>query len=297
MRDAGVLPLTDRELGPLLDPIRPASPVSNVLGLAVQCVPLPAEGHERDVYFEHDFVATTVSGSGRRWLREGLRWKELSTAPRMVEIYGSGLAVERVRYAGHSGKLLGIELNSSAIGRWLPEGTGRLQFRTRHELFDSAVADLLVMLHEEGVQGCPGGPLYNEGLTLSLLNLLVTRYGSRGASCRSSPRVCRFSPLERQRIQEFIDAELAGDLRIERLASVVDMSPFHFARVFKETWGRSPHAYVIERRLHAACMALAGEGERSIADIASGCGFSSQSHFTESFRRRIGTTPARWRSA
>jgi AraC family transcriptional regulator len=42
---------------------------------------------------------------------------------------------------------------------------------------------------------------------------------------------------------------------------------------------------------------LRHQPERSLADVASGCGFSSQSHFSEVFRRRLGTTPARWRSA
>jgi len=74
------------------------------------------------------------------------------------------------------------------------------------------------------------------------------------------------------------------------------MSPNHFSRVFNATFGQSPHAYVVEQRLEVACGALRQEADRSIAYIASGLGLSSQSHFTEVFRRRIGTTSAWWRS-
>jgi AraC-like DNA-binding protein len=56
------------------------------------------------------------------------------------------------------------------------------------------------------------------------------------------------------------------------------------------------HVYVVERRIDEACRRLRSHRHESIADVALSLGFSSQSHFTEAFRRRTGSTPRAWRT-
>ncbi|MCY1553962.1 Exoenzyme S synthesis regulatory protein ExsA [compost metagenome] len=73
------------------------------------------------------------------------------------------------------------------------------------------------------------------------------------------------------------------------------MSPYLFAKMFKATFGRPPHAFILEQRIEAATRVLRTQRDRPLAEIANAFGFSSQAHFTEAFRRRTGTTPARWR--
>jgi AraC family transcriptional regulator len=107
----------------------------------------------------------------------------------------------------------------------------------------------------------------------------------------------QIAPEPRDRLRAIIEEQLSGDLRIERLAEPFSMSAQHFARTFKSTFGQSPHAFVLERRIEAASRALRTEPNRPVADIASDCGFASQAHFTDLFCRKIGTTPARWRRA
>lgn len=124
-----------------------------------------------------------------------------------------------------------------------------------------------------------------------LLGWLGTRYGA-AVPLRG---IRKFGSRDAGRLRTLIAEQLATDLRIERLAAVVAMSPHHFASTFKATFGQSPHAYVLEQRLDAGCRALRCATDRPLAEIASDCGFASQAHFTEAFRRRIGTTPARWR--
>ena len=91
-----------------------------------------------------------------------------------------------------------------------------------------------------------------------------------------------------------VEARVDQDLRLASLASVAAMSVYHFARRFKETVGMSPHAYVLSRRLDRAQQMLRRR-DRSLADIAVACGFSSQAHFTTAFRSAFGATPDKYR--
>ncbi|WP_414717564.1 helix-turn-helix domain-containing protein [Steroidobacter sp.] len=75
---------------------------------------------------------------------------------------------------------------------------------------------------------------------------------------------------------------------------MVNLSRFHFCRVFRLTVGASPWEYLSLLRLRRAKVLLQ-ESSRSVTEIAHICGFSDQSHFTRVFRRRIGTSPGRWR--
>lgn len=71
------------------------------------------------------------------------------------------------------------------------------------------------------------------------------------------------------------------------------MSPHTFSSLFKATVEATPHSFVLSRRLERAEVLL--NGELSLSEIALVVGFSSQSHFTEAFRRRTGRTPLKAR--
>jgi AraC-like DNA-binding protein/quercetin dioxygenase-like cupin family protein len=78
------------------------------------------------------------------------------------------------------------------------------------------------------------------------------------------------------------------------LARSVGMSPFQFARVFRELAGAPPHRYLLKVRLErASCMLLAGQ---SVTDACFDVGFSNLSHFTRSFRRRFGCAPSSFKA-
>ena len=109
-------------------------------------------------------------------------------------------------------------------------------------------------------------------------------------------RAYLFGPEENSRVRAFVAQRLAADLSIEQLAALVGMSPRHFSRVFKSTFGCTPHAFVIQHRIDEACRRMRLQPDLALVEIAGSMGFSSQSHFTEAFRQRLGTTPARWRS-
>ena len=83
-------------------------------------------------------------------------------------------------------------------------------------------------------------------------------------------------------------------LSVHDIAASAGLSSFHFSRVFRAATGRTPHAYVTELRLHEARRLLAS-GCRSIESIAHACGYGSHAHFTNSFGRHMGCTPAAYR--
>jgi AraC family transcriptional regulator len=66
--------------------------------------------------------------------------------------------------------------------------------------------------------------------------------------------------------------------------------------LFKQAFEQSPHQYVLSRRVERAKTMLK-DGERSIAEIATACGFANQGHLTTAFKRRTGVTPASYRKS
>jgi AraC family transcriptional regulator len=99
-----------------------------------------------------------------------------------------------------------------------------------------------------------------------------------------------------RRVLEHIDANRHRVPSLAELSAIGHMSAFHFARLFKRSTGRSPHRFVVERRIDYAKELLATEGA-SIAAVARAAGFRTPSHFTTVFRRTTGVTPSTYRSA
>lgn len=122
---------------------------------------------------------------------------------------------------------------------------------------------------------------------------LVAALAPDGASGRPvkgglAPHLCR-------RVEEHVEAALGETIRLDDLARLAGLSPFHFQRMFRETFGLSPHAFTRRRRVERARDLLrAGE---PVAEIAAACGFGDQSHFTRVFKSETGLTPAAYRAA
>ena len=109
------------------------------------------------------------------------------------------------------------------------------------------------------------------------------------------PKVLRGGLTVRQlrRIDEWIDANLGSSIRLSDLAAEAGLSEFHFHRMFRVSRGTAPHKWVTMRKIDAAKERL--KRDDSIADIATACGFSCQSHLTRVFKAQIGMTPAVYR--
>lgn len=98
-----------------------------------------------------------------------------------------------------------------------------------------------------------------------------------------------------RRVKEYIQAHLSGRIRLEDLAEEADMSAYHFARLFKESVGLSPHQYVIARRIEESRRLLREKPGWTVARVALEVGYHSASHFARLFRERTGCSPSTFR--
>jgi len=99
-----------------------------------------------------------------------------------------------------------------------------------------------------------------------------------------------------KRVRLYIETNLAQPLGIGVIAAVLNLSPSHFCRVFKQTFGVTVHRYVMQRRIELAKHLMQTTPEK-LSAIATSCGMSDQSHFTRRFQNIVGETPAVWRRA
>jgi len=102
------------------------------------------------------------------------------------------------------------------------------------------------------------------------------------------------APHKLQKVLAYVEEKLAEPVGVRELASQVHMSPFHFARRFKQAVGTPPHAYITHVRIERARSLLAGTNVPLI-EVATRVGYRTQAHFTGVFHRYVGTTPRAYR--
>src|SRR5437879_13479207 len=126
----------------------------------------------------------------------------------------------------------------------------------------------------------PGGANHGETQTALFRDPAwpVERVSTRGLP---SPRL--------RRVCDFIQANLNQPLTLLDLSAVARMSPYHFARLFKQSIGVPPHRFVLRRRISLAS-ALLREPQLPIREVGRLAGFRTPSHFTTTFRRMTGIT-------
>lgn len=125
---------------------------------------------------------------------------------------------------------------------------------------------------------------------LEVLLLKLSRLSAQSFELVAAPRASR----ECSKIKRYIDANYATDLSLESLAAMAHLNKYYFAHSFTRAYGTSPMNYLTNCRLKAA-KELLETTDYSISEIARISGFSSQSYFSQAFRRQYGITAGKYR--
>lgn len=129
-----------------------------------------------------------------------------------------------------------------------------------------------------------------EALAIDIASLLLRRYSVAAGRANSIPRG-GLTRNNARRVIEYVEANLGRSVTLWELADVAELSTHHFVRMFKRSLGVTPYQYLLQRRVERAKELLRNR-PTSLAEVGLSTGFTSQSHFTSTFHRAVGATPA-----
>ena len=96
------------------------------------------------------------------------------------------------------------------------------------------------------------------------------------------------------RIEEYLRDSLSSQISLDELARLVNYSPYHVIRLFRQATGSTPMAFLLSLRIQKA-QRLLRETDLTISAISQECGFESPSYFSAAFRRETGYSPSAYR--
>ncbi|MFO0925664.1 MAG: AraC family transcriptional regulator [Gemmataceae bacterium] len=134
---------------------------------------------------------------------------------------------------------------------------------------------------------------YVESLHQGLMVHLVRHYSSVAITPRLA--VNGTGSIRLNPVVQHIHDHLGENLSLNDLAPLVNLSPFQFIRTFKRAFQQTPHQYILRLRVDRAKQLLQSR-HLALSEVATLVGFSSQSHFTNTFRRLVGVTPMAYRA-
>ena len=166
-----------------------------------------------------------------------------------------------------------LKIENQSLIPWFPNAV----------VHDSGLASQLRLLFNLLPQ--PGNLLFKETLLLSSMSWLILRYN------KTKSNLPEITPAK-QCIEQICDLMISTaeqEHSLAQLAATAGFSQWHFLRQFKLHTGITPHAFLIQARLHKAKKLLL-QGSTP-AEVSILCGFSDQSHFNRHFKQALGVTP------
>lgn len=218
------------------------------------------------------------------------------------EVMGQGGAVSRLHaclvpsheahaFSGRGSNhmlILDLAADTTATTGHRDEGLSRLFEKPRFVRLDQRLQGLLdFAAHQLAIPGKGQEPV-SWHLGGVLLHTLHDRLFSR------PPAVQTTHALDLSRIDTYIRERLDQPVSVAEMAAQVHISPSHFHALFKQRAGQSPHQYLLGARIGEA-VRLISHSAMPLAEVASRCGFSSQSALTHAVRQRCGQTPRKLR--
>lgn len=152
---------------------------------------------------------------------------------------------------------------------------------------DGPLPQLTTRLNREFHQTDAASSLIIEGLTLELM-AEAARHSANGGGQKI--------PCWLRQAKDLIHARFSENLTLDEIALEVGVHPVHMATVFRQKYRVTVGEYIRRLRIEYACLELA-KGETPLGTIALDAGFANQAHFSSTFKRMTGFTPASYRNS
>ncbi len=158
---------------------------------------------------------------------------------------------------------------------------------------DPLVAQAVASLLQAMSAGAPD--LYAETVAQWLATHLLAKHTSWEGLASSDRNPGVISDQRLGRVLDYMATHFAEPIQLDRLSREAGMSKFHFARVFRERTGTSPHRHLVQLRMTEARRLLVST-ELTVAEIAAACGYGNAAHFGAAFQHRHETSPGAFRA-
>lgn len=199
--------------------------------------------------------------------------------------------------AGPATRTMHLHVSKDLLARTAEDVAGcdpaHLTMMERRGFQDPLLKQISLTLWHELEQSSSVGRLYAETAAQLLGVHLLRRYTSVGGGIKETVRG-PLTPQQLQRVKDFVQAHLSEDLGLDALAKQTGFSSYHFARLFRQATGESPHQFVLRQRIEQA-QRLLEKPELPLAQVALAAGFAHQSHLAQHFKRQLGLTPSAYR--
>lgn len=175
----------------------------------------------------------------------------------------------------------------SLAARWIDRAREfSLQLDNSVHAHGGLLSGLMMKIYDEFRHLDSASPVAIQGLAMEML---------AAVSRNNSNRSVRRSRLRLACAEEFLRESFTEHPTLAQVASAAGVHPVYLAREFRRFHGCTIGEYIRRLRVERACRQLSSSGE-SLATIAASAGFSDQSHFSRTFKRLMGMTPAQYRA-
>jgi AraC family transcriptional regulator len=225
------------------------------------------------------------------WKEDG-HYRKLRVVPGESAILPAGVVF--TSRTNDVGEFISLTINQKFVHCVVHEAMEHgLELKLTRVVNDPLLHAIALAFRREVQSGYAGGAAYGESLGSTLIMHLVRHHATK----RLPVAADRGGLGKRQlrRAIEYIHDHLGEDLSLASVAAQSGLSMFHFARMFKQATGLTPHQYILRSRLTQAKQLLTTSSD-PVADVAYRVGFYDQSHFTAHFKRAFGLTPRIFRN-
>jgi AraC family transcriptional regulator len=164
-----------------------------------------------------------------------------------------------------------------------------IEFKPRLFFFDRDIWETALKLKTLVEHPASSGHAEALGLVLAHELIRLHRGGTVGPVLRGG-----LAGWRKKKVADYIEEHLSENITLRQLAAVAQLSHYHFARAFRQSFGIPPHHYHMNRRMERA-KAMLESPAQTVTEVGVMLGFAETSSFTSSFRRSVGVTPTDYR--